>query len=542
MTTLVEPTNRSEKFDETVPVAGDADDQLKRIRVTDIRTYDRNPRRQLNPEYLRIKASIRTGGLDQPLVITQEPGAEDYVLQAGGNTRLQVLKELFEETGDEHYGWVNCVVKPWAEESSMLFAHLRENELRGNLPFIDKARAVFDAKALLEKELQVDELTQRQLEKLFRERGYSLSHSMISKMGYAVHTLWPLMPKALQNGLGRPQVEKVRSLERAALKVWLIRALGDQSSFESVFAQLCQRYDTPEWDIQPLRSALETEIAEAANTSFQVVRLELDTCQAGRPLSLMNPIDGDNRTDADDHSNRSENPPDHPLLNPSSTSENGAKSFTAPTRTLHAQNTERSSTGEHDHTADPVGRGKNSDENNDENNGENRGETADAGCHHAFRTLRLKMGACAQQLAEHHGLADCVQRLPEQGLGFLLLDVPSQDLRDTLDHETLEQVNSLWWLLASCCDLTTAPKEISLNTLAPPSVVHHALVEQDVELLLDHVSLTDPGRWGEQLWSVISDEDWQQLLNLMTHYRTLKRKAWRLNTPLWHKENTDVDQ
>ena len=40
-----------------------------------IRPYERNPRQGRNPEYDRIKDSIRNNGLDQPLVITQRPCA-----------------------------------------------------------------------------------------------------------------------------------------------------------------------------------------------------------------------------------------------------------------------------------------------------------------------------------------------------------------------------------------------------------------------------------------------------------------------------------
>ena len=83
-------------------IEGDCSFQAnKQVDVACIRHYARNPRRQTNPEYQRIKASIRAEGLDQPLVITQEPGADDYVLHAGGNTRLRILKELYEETAEE---------------------------------------------------------------------------------------------------------------------------------------------------------------------------------------------------------------------------------------------------------------------------------------------------------------------------------------------------------------------------------------------------------------------------------------------------------
>jgi hypothetical protein len=45
-----------------------------------IRPYERNPRQGRNPEYDRIKDSIRNNSLDQPLVITQRPGATDYIV------------------------------------------------------------------------------------------------------------------------------------------------------------------------------------------------------------------------------------------------------------------------------------------------------------------------------------------------------------------------------------------------------------------------------------------------------------------------------
>ena len=41
-----------------------------RLEVTQIKAYERNPRRSENPEYDRIKASIQANGLDQPLIVT----------------------------------------------------------------------------------------------------------------------------------------------------------------------------------------------------------------------------------------------------------------------------------------------------------------------------------------------------------------------------------------------------------------------------------------------------------------------------------------
>ena len=62
-----------------------------RVEITRIHSYERNPRRSQNPEYDRIKASILKSGMDQALSITKRPGEKDYIVQAGGNTRLQIV-------------------------------------------------------------------------------------------------------------------------------------------------------------------------------------------------------------------------------------------------------------------------------------------------------------------------------------------------------------------------------------------------------------------------------------------------------------------
>ena len=107
-----------------------------------IKAYDRNPRRGENPEYERIKASIRAEGMDQALVVTRRPGDPGYMLHAGGNTRLRILKELHAETGEERFRVAACVYRPWTGEADVLLAHLKENDLRGELSFLDRALGV----------------------------------------------------------------------------------------------------------------------------------------------------------------------------------------------------------------------------------------------------------------------------------------------------------------------------------------------------------------------------------------------------------------
>jgi len=52
-------------------------------------------------------------GILQPLSVTKRPGENHYILFAGGNTRLQAIRELWEETGDEKFRETRVIVKKW---------------------------------------------------------------------------------------------------------------------------------------------------------------------------------------------------------------------------------------------------------------------------------------------------------------------------------------------------------------------------------------------------------------------------------------------
>ncbi len=161
------------------------------VDVARIQPYERNPRHGRNPEYDRIKDSIRSNGLDQPLVITQRPGAADYIVHAGGNTRLLILKELYEETGDERFSRIQCVFRPWRRESDVLLAHLRENDLRGSLTFIDKARAIHRCKAVACQGVGCQrDFNQKNSKPSLRKAGYRIaSRPVFPVMAYAVERL-----------------------------------------------------------------------------------------------------------------------------------------------------------------------------------------------------------------------------------------------------------------------------------------------------------------------------------------------------------------
>ena len=505
-----------------------------RLKVARIKAYDRNPRRSENPEYDRIKASIRAEGMDQPLVVTCRPGESDYVVGAGGNTRLHILQALYQETGDARFQWVDCLFKPWHQESDVLLAHLRENDLRGGLSFIDKAQAVFEAKELLEAERGIDSLSQRRLETILRDRGYSLSHGLISQMGYAVHTLLPVIPQALKSGLGRPQVERIRALDRASRALWKKRKLGDDGSFDAVFAALCERYDGPEWDLELLRNAIEIEIAEELEVSIQAIRVELDAQLLGREIEIpiiendhdaVTPEERDASPEASLVKGKSvveeQVPGDSRGSNGDAVSKGEASPPQRPSLVIAPDATEEGSEEPPDDSIE-----------SEAGSIESAITLSQPGAKD-LKSLRARAWTLAARLAQRHGIGGLVAPLAGKGLGFILRDVPDPSLADQLDADTLGQVSMLWWNLAACAEMTVAPLESVVATLSDDSILRQALENQDAGLLFNSVWTLDPGPTGYRLWRQLGEQDWQDLLNLMDTYRRIHRAAEASQLRLW---------
>ncbi len=498
-------------------VADDAEAMV--LDVGCINSYERNPRRSENPEYDRIKDSIRGNGLDQPLVITQRPQAIDYILHAGGNTRLRILKELYAETGDTQFARVPCLFRSWNRESDVLLAHLRENDLRGSLTFIDKARAVFEAKQFIEEELGIGEITHKDLVIKLRSSGYSIGTTLICQMAYAVRTLLPLIPKALEAGMGGRHVVRIRALERAASTLWQHGCSGSDSRFDDVFKALCQRYDGPDWDTNVLQGAIETEISEEIEINIHTIRAMLDAEIKGREWNIPEfvPIKEPPMPETRDSGDRDpvetkvlddkdEGEVDSASLEP--VSETSPVSVSAP---IPTQDNLDEVTADISETLIDVSDSKPTD----------------------LKSLRGRAWTLAARLAQRNGIGDLVIPLSGKGLGFALRDVPDPVLADQLDEDTLAQVCILWWQLAACSEMTFAPIESIAPILPSDSVLRRALEDQDAELLFNSIWTLDPGHTGYRLWQSLHNQDWCDLINLMDTYRCIRHLAAETGAVIW---------
>ncbi|HEJ1169427.1 TPA: ParB family protein [Pseudomonas aeruginosa] len=222
-------------------------DTPMRLTLHDALPWHDNPRTTRNPKYDELKESIRHRGLDTPPPVTRRPGEDKYRIRNGGNTRLEILNDLYKETGDERYFSFDCLFKPWDKQRGEIIAltgHLAENDLKGDLKFIERAVGVQKAKFLYEQENGGESISQRELARRLKADGYPVSQSHISKMLDTIEVLAPAIPVMLYSGLGKPQIEKLLSLRKSASSCWARLYAGEGVDFEMLFQDTLAIFDS----------------------------------------------------------------------------------------------------------------------------------------------------------------------------------------------------------------------------------------------------------------------------------------------------------
>jgi ParB family protein of integrating conjugative element (PFGI_1 class) len=255
-------------------------DATLRVTLDQLRPYEHNPRFLPNPHHAELKASIRQRGLDQPPVITRRPGDAHYILRNGGNTRLAILNELWQETAEERFFHLDCLYKPWSDEPCALLGHLAENELHGALSFVERALSVGTLKRLFEQD--GSPLTQAELAARLRAGGYPVSQSHISRMLETLEHLLPGLPQALRTGLGKPQIERLLGLRRQAQRLCRQRHSDAADEFQAIWTATLQEVDNP----GPVEiEAIRTRLLERLSSELQCSPRELadELASGGQP-------------------------------------------------------------------------------------------------------------------------------------------------------------------------------------------------------------------------------------------------------------------
>lgn len=244
------------------------------ITLEQLRPYEYNPRLIRNPLYDDIKASIRERGLDQPPPITRRPGDKHFIIRNGGNTRLAILGELWQETRNEQFFRIHCLFRPWTTEASALLGHLAESDLHGSLTFIERALAVAKLKAMFEQEGASP--SQRELASRLRAQGYPVSQPHLSKMFETLEHLLPAMPHVLYGGLGKPSIERLLSLHRRAEHAWQ-KHQGQIAEFAELWRETLAGFDAlpDEFDPERVQDELLERMSRALGQSPRTLALDL---------------------------------------------------------------------------------------------------------------------------------------------------------------------------------------------------------------------------------------------------------------------------
>jgi len=171
----------------------EVDDSWASLPVTAVHFYERNPRKANNEAYAELKESIRVNGILQPLTVTKRPGEPHYILYAGGNTRLQAIRELWEETGDPKLRETRVIIKAWRGEASVLLAHMAENTQRNDMTFWDRANGTLEIKRQIEDERGAA-LTFREFEAEIRKFGLQTDLRTLSMYRFAVEKIADVGP------------------------------------------------------------------------------------------------------------------------------------------------------------------------------------------------------------------------------------------------------------------------------------------------------------------------------------------------------------
>jgi hypothetical protein len=252
----------------------DHDGSRMKVRVADLRYYDGNPRESLNENFAEIKEGLRAVGFAGSMVVTRRPNEEAFMLAFGSNSTLRAMKELWEETQEKRFEWVECVLRVYRGEAWLLANHLIENNNRGALTFWDNARGTMRLKAMLEAEAGAP-LSFRDLEGELRKRGLSIGKTVLSAYGFGVDRLGALGDAA--SALSIAIAEELRARGNVLRRLASLFGVAEPAFWQELFDPAL-REGGAEWDANSrldtagICAKVESALAARAGESLFAIR------------------------------------------------------------------------------------------------------------------------------------------------------------------------------------------------------------------------------------------------------------------------------
>lgn len=271
----------------------EADGSVTILSIDDIVTYRHNPRSKPNPKRADIKASMAVEGITNMISVTRRSPNEKYFPYGGGNTRVELAKELFAE-GDTKFATMTVITKKWPGEAKVISAHLAENDNRGDITFWERAQGVIKFKEEFEKE-HSRPLSAAELNKELKEIGLNYGIRMIQNFVFSVENLELIGPWLRTEDLNtviRPAVsslfevsekfDKKKEVKEQIENIFLMHG-NDLESLDAINKEKDPKErQTPTLDVTSLVTDLQTVVAKAVN-------IEVDNMPAALQLLATNP-------------------------------------------------------------------------------------------------------------------------------------------------------------------------------------------------------------------------------------------------------------
>ena len=235
---------------------------IRKIPIQSIDEYAFNPRQADNDHFEDIKNSIKEIGLQQRFSVVRNPETKRYTLIKGGNTRLLAFKSLYRETGDTKFASINCIVEAWEGElnrTQAVIAHLIENEARGELILVDKAKALIDLERNFRSDLGSEKESKESLDskkgnnykikqtKAFvdylKDNGYSVSEGQLGLFRFTANKLTGNLDRFLNQGMGSPQIIKIRAVYNNLKSIVKESEFNDYHSLDEDFSDALKKYN-----------------------------------------------------------------------------------------------------------------------------------------------------------------------------------------------------------------------------------------------------------------------------------------------------------
>lgn len=422
--------------------------------------------------------SIKRVGLQNPLVVARESEQMCFVPIAGGNSRLEAMRLMYEETGDKSFASVDCVVSEWPGAIQARLAHITTNEIRTNYSFASRARAIvhiIDAETRSSKSRR---LSQRKAVELLTSNGYPISQATFGYMVYLVNRLLSSVRSDLIHAMKLSDVSDLREIENQANER-LRGHKGTKQEFCEFFTKVLER-----------ASSVSTSVGEMIE---EVRHSCMEWKQANHP-TLEIQIIGANGFDSE--SVESSPKRDHEILETKeellSQSADFVPACTKPGTDIDSQN----DTGL-DKSCVPATPHPNE-----------RIPTQTK-----ISELREIAGQLAERICKSLKMVNCITRVPYM-FGFQIIDRPLGD------------VSSLQYRVWCYLNVFAEFRDPALHDCDPPALatIKTEAKATNIKAKCDE-SGTEDGCLDARVWTELNDKDWKSLIELWDVVRRMRNNG-----------------